>query len=223
MHVVNTNKAHIGEGVFLIKDVANILDLPYPRVRLWIKEWDKNLGKDVGGYSIGNDKNKAVNFYTLIEFYTFYKLREAGFSSQKIKKIHRIVAKETDTKYPFASKIRHDGKHIWYEHPSIEGMIKADGRKQFTLKKILIPYLQKIKFGKDGLAEYYYPIGNNRKIVVHPKHQFGQPTIEGTNIKAETIYSYIRGGETKESVCYLYNLTPDQVTDTIKYCKKIAA
>ena len=73
----------IGEGIFLIRDVSEILLLPYSKVRYWLIEfWEGRFSKDYR-YVLGSKENRSVNFYTLIEFYTFYHLRLHGLSSQK--------------------------------------------------------------------------------------------------------------------------------------------
>ncbi|HXP50824.1 MAG TPA: DUF433 domain-containing protein [Bacteroidia bacterium] len=215
------NIPQIGGGIYLITDVCEILRLPYQKVRYWLNEfWDNGFGINHGGYSFGEKGNKAVNFHTLIEFYTFYKLREQGVSSQKIRKAHNMIAKDLKVQYPFASAVYTDGIDMWYNY--LEECIKLDGKKQIALKKVLAPYLKKIEFGEDHIAIKYFPIGKNRNVVVDPHHQFGAPTIVGTNIKTETIIQLKKGGESKESICLLYNLNLHQVNDAILYYRKTA-
>lgn len=207
----NFNKTpKIGEGIYLIPDIAEILGLPYHKVNNWANEFWST-------HTFGEKGNKAINFLTLIEFYTFYQLRDKGISAQKIKKAHELISKEQNTEYPFARPIETDGKDIWYNY--LENIIRADGRKQIDLKKILDPFLHKIDFGGNKIAERYFPLDRKHKIVIDPKHQFGQPTIVNTNIKASTIYSYYKGGETKQNIKYIYNLTSKQINDAILYYK----
>ncbi len=44
-------------------------------------------------YTFGEEKNKAINFHSLLEFYIFYQLGVHGISSQKIKKVHSLISK----------------------------------------------------------------------------------------------------------------------------------
>ena len=216
----NINYPKIGEGVFLIRDVAEILQLPYSKVRHWLIEfWEGRFSKDYR-YSLGNKDNRTVNFYTLIEFYTFYQLRLNGLSSQKIQKYHHKLSDELGTFYPFARTIHTDGKSIWYE--SLGELIKADGKKQLDLKHILQPFLNKIHFGADGIAERYFPLNNSENIVIDPHHQFGSPTITGTNIKALIINDFYKSGENVENICNLYSITEAQVLDAIHYYNRAA-
>ena len=220
----NTNIPQIGEGIFLTKDVSYILNLPYSKVRHWLNEfWDKEFVSDVNEYySFGDKKNKAIDFYTFIEFHTFYELRKHGVSAQKIRKAHQTISTSLKTKHPFAiAGISHDRNKIWYEH--LEALINADGSKQINIKPILDPFLLKIDYNQNNLAERFYPDGKKHNVVVDPHHQFGQPTIIGTNIKTETIYNLYKGGEKKSDICLMYDLSKKQVSDVILFYTKRAA
>lgn len=213
-----THEPRLGEGVYLTSDVAEILQLPYSKVRRWMVEfWDSRLS-DNGRYSFGDPKNRAVNFYTLIEFYTFYQLRLKDISVQRILTAHKTISKELKTLYPFATNIRTDGKNIWYDY--LDSLVNANGKQQLDLKAILEPFLHKIDFGKNNLADIFYPLDKSRNIVIDPKRQFGQPTIKGRNLRAETVKKLFEGGESKKNICLLYDLKPSEVDDALKYYKR---
>ena len=57
----------IGGGIFLTTDVAEILHIPYHKVKyLMAGFWQTQ--------TFGRTRNKAVNFLALIEFYIYYYL-----------------------------------------------------------------------------------------------------------------------------------------------------
>lgn len=212
------HKPRLGEGIFLTSDVAEILQLPYSKVRRWIVElWDSRFAAQ-GTYSFGEDGNRAVNFYTLIEFYTFYQLRLKGVSAQKIQKAHKTISKEINTPYPFATNIRTDGKEIWYDY--LDELVNANGKQQLDIKSVLAPFLHKIEFGKNNLAELYFPLDKSKNVVVDPKKQFGQPTINGRNLRIDTIRKLYEGGEAKKNICFLYDLKNSEVEDALRYYKR---
>ena len=221
MIVELSNKIHeprLGEGIYLTSDVAEILRLSYSKVRRWIVElWDIRFSEN-GKYSFGDPKNRAVNFYTLIEFYTFYQLRIKGVSAQKIQKAHKTISKELGTPYPFATNIRTDGREIWYDY--LNELVNANGKQQLDLKAVLDPFLHRIDFGINSLAELFYPLDKSKNIVVDPKRQFGQPIIYGRNLRIDTIKKLYEGGESKKNICLLYDLKPSEVNDALRYYKR---
>lgn len=203
----------VGEGIFLTTDVAQILRLPYGKVRRWMKEYWPN-------YTFGEDDNQAINFQTLIEFYTFYHLRNKGLSVKKIQEYHSIIAEDLETPYPFARSIRTDGKDVWYE--LLGNLIKADNKKQFDFKPIIEPFLHKVDFGGSEIAQRFFPLQHSKVIVVDPKRQFGQPIVNGTSIKAETLFNLFEGGEKEEFIAELYDLKVSQVKHAIEYFRTAA-
>lgn len=216
----STNKNYkatpkIGEGIFLAADIAKILNLPYSKVNSCMKGFWNN-------YTFGEERNKAINFHSLIEFYIFFQLRTHGISAQRIKKVHTLMAKELNTPFPFAhNKISADKKkRIYYE--KFENLIKADGKRQMDLAPMLDGFLHKLRYGKDDIAKQYFPLENSENIVIDPKHQFGQPIIAGTNIKTQTIYSLFKAGEKIETISNLYNIPMIKVKDAVTF-HKIAA
>jgi len=71
-------KPSLGIGLYSIPDVAQILNLETPFVRRWLKEyWGNRFKTGKKNLSFwGAGREKAVHFYTLIEFYVFHtKLR----------------------------------------------------------------------------------------------------------------------------------------------------
>jgi uncharacterized protein (DUF433 family) len=212
---INSPEPRIGEGIFLPKDVAEILKLPYSRVKYWIDDYWQS-------YSFGERRNKAVNFYTLIEFYTFYKLREQGFSAQEIKKAHEIISEDLKTHFPFAyAVIKTQRNQIWYE--SLGVLIRADKKQQISIKNFVEPFLQQIEFGENNLAKRLFPLKSSKNIVVDPDHQFGLPTISGTNIQTKTILNLYESGESKESIRILYGISDPQIIDALQFYKKMVA
>ena len=204
----------LNEGIYSTKDISDILDLPYSKVR-------QSMGGFWQDYTFGAHRDKAINFLTLIEFYTYYKLREIGIKPYVIKKAHTEIAKHLNTPYPFARNIIHtDGKGIWYN--LLELLINADGTQQINIAQIIEPFLNKIQFNEKNLAEKFFPLAGSNRIVVDPKYQFGQPVIAGTRIKAEIINDFYKAGESITLICKLYKLSKEQVEDAITYYKQIA-
>ena len=204
----------IGEGIYSIYDIAKILGLPYHKVRRVINGfWSE--------YTFGEKGDRGVNFWTLIEFYTYYKLRELGVKPSIIKKAHLAISKHLGTPYPFARDIIHtDGKGVWYS--LVEFYINADGTQQINLAPFIKPFLGKIEFSNSNLAEKFYPLKGSKNIVVDPKYQFGQPVINGTRIKAELISDFYKAGESLELISKIYNLKKEQVEDAVNYYKQSA-
>ncbi|MFN0083234.1 MAG: DUF433 domain-containing protein [Ferruginibacter sp.] len=225
---MNSLKTHskLGEGIYSISDIAFLLKLPKQRVRRWLNDfWDIRLAEKYDQkYSWDHGRNQATNFYTLIEFYIFYCLRDAGVSQKKIFEAHEAMAKQLKTVYPFASaKLLTDGKNILYSLND-GTTVKADTSKQITLRELIEQFYNKIDFSSSNkVAEKFYPLGKDKRIVVDPHHQFGQPVIKQTNIMAETIYDMFNAGESKIFISRFYDISINEVNSAINLFHNKAA
>lgn len=215
----------LAEGIYSIPDIAFLLRLPKAKVRRWLNDfWDARLAEKYNQkYSWGEGREKATNFYTLIEFYVFYQLRDSGVAVKSIFNAHEVMAKQLKTPYPFASaELLTDGRCILY---SLEDgtTIKADKTHQITFKQIIKDFCKKIEFSDNKLAERYYPMGKQQHIIVDPNHQFGQPVIEDTNLLAETIYRMHTAGESNDFLARLYDIPLKNVEAAISLFNNRAA
>jgi uncharacterized protein (DUF433 family) len=224
MDAMIKKKPSLGIGLYTIPDVANILNLDRTFVRRWLREYWGNqfLSKGRSSASWGKGREKAIHFFTLIEFYVFYQLRKQGVSAQNIAKSHEIIREELDTSFPFAnSVILTDGKKIFYTRNG-DLIINADKSQQINFKSIIEEFCHKIDFGKDLNALRYWPLGKEKNIVVDPHHQLGQPTVRNTNILAETLYSMYTSGEKISFISSLYDVAESDVKASIEFFKKAA-
>lgn len=215
----------LGTGVYTIPDVAAILNLPSDKVRRWLREyWNAQFGQS-GQYafSVGKGRDLTVNFLTLIEFYTFFLLREEGASVRTIVNAHKTLEKYYQTRYPFAtSTILTDGRKIFFSSEMGE-IVHADASFQVTIAETLNPFCKKIEFDDNGLAERFFPLGREHDVVIDPERQFGQPVVGQTNILTETVFNLHRGGESVEFIARIYDLNINQVQDAINFYHRNAA
>lgn len=220
------HKNALGHGIYTSTDIAQLLGIPRRKVARYLKNyWDDRLGKELfnDSYSWQSEsgKVKAVNFYVLIELYVCFKLQEFGVKPKRVLEARKNIAQETKTQYPFAtSKVLTDNSKIWYKFQ--DSIIDADGTRQTNFKAIISDYVKNIDFDEQEQAVKFYPNGRKSSVVINPQHQFGQPTIEGTNINTETIYSMYKSGESIESIIYLYDLDKKSVKDIINFYQKAA-
>ena len=152
---VATLEPKLGEGIYTVSDVSRILDIRNSKLRYWVKKfWDGRLGEHNNlKYSWGEGRDRAINFHTLIEFYTYYKLREIGVKSKKILHAHHVMSDFLKTPFPFASaNVLTDGKSVLFE-PEIDQIINADKTLQTNISEFIIPFCTKIDFDRNALAE----------------------------------------------------------------------
>ncbi|MBC8486837.1 MAG: DUF433 domain-containing protein [Bacteroidetes bacterium] len=221
------NKPQIGDGIYTVPDLAKILNLKYYKVQRLLSEyWDNRLaGNFIRSYSWSDGKSKAVNFHTLVEFYTYFHFREAGVTTKVILNAHKELSKMFKTPFPFATAgvlegLASVGKRIVFQFSESQ-IINIDMTKQLNLKFIK-DFMNKLDFNKGELANRLWPLGKNHSVVVDPDHQFGQPTIYGTNIIPYTIYHMVKANEPVDFIASTYGISKKQIKDAITFCKQAA-
>ena len=225
----------IGGGVYTIPDSSQILNLPRLKVQRWVSGYTHIITNclkkhsqgvvDQGVWGVG--KGRGLNFYALIEMYSFAALRDLGVSSQKIRKARDELSSRFGTLYPLAShRLLSDGRQILVSLESLaEPVLMILGEQgQIALRKIIEPFCRKIDFCKDtALAMRYWPLGRERAVVVDPRQNFGRPSIVDTNISTETIAQFIRSGETNKTVAQEFELSEASVLDAVEFELKLVA
>ena len=71
-----SHKNELGCGIYTIPDISRLLNIERRKVTRYISEYfDEKIGRelfnDTYSWSV-NKRNKAVNFYILIELFTFF-------------------------------------------------------------------------------------------------------------------------------------------------------
>lgn len=220
------NKLEIGNGIFTTQEIAQILRLPYQKVRKWITEyWDGDLGKCYEkeySWIVGN--SRAVGFHTLIEFYIMMQFTEAGVKTKEVLKAHKELSKFYNTLFPFAKKevienIKTDHSKIFLEKDG--DTISLDGSKQFNLA-IIKMFFKNLEFDDEMLASRFWPLGKEHSIVCDPHRKFGQPVLDGTSIQSEAIYRMYLADEPISFIASLYEVSENAVKDAILFHKKAA-
>lgn len=213
-------KPKFGEGFYTATDAANILNLPYSKISYWFRAMVRGRFEahtDFRYYFRFEDVT-AVNFYTLIELYVFNFFRQNKVSVNKILTAHFTLSEFLETPYPFSHYdiLLSSGGNILFDHSG--GLFEATPGFQQAIKEYVLPYGKKIHF-ENKMARKYYPFGKDHSVVIDPRHQFGSPFLEGTNIKVSTIASLKRGGESIELLAEIFKITTDQVIDALTFAK----
>lgn len=219
------SKAVLGAGIYMVSDISSLLNIPKHKIRRYLSLWDERMGQpffeDTFTWSAGKSA-KAVSFLTMIELKTVFRLQELGMKPRDILKARENIARDFHIAHPFANEnLLSDGRKLWMYVQ--DALVSTDGSKQTNIVDFVELFAkEKLVFGANGLAERYFPSGNQSKIVVDPHHQFGQPVIDGTNVMAASIFSMYQSGEQVEQISRLYDLQIEWVNEAIRFYKQSA-
>jgi len=195
---------YTNSGIYYPSDIQLILKLNKQNTSNWIKNYYHAMDLKIG-------RQRAINFYMLIELYVINKLLKV-MSHKQIKEQYKLLSKSM--LYPFARK------EIYYFNEKI--YIKEKNKylcadSNFSIDDIIDEFSSKISYSSDGLSEEFYPLTKNSHIVVNPHIQAGEPVIKGTRIPVENIYEMLKNNESIENICFYYQLQPEIIEEVKKF------
>ena len=224
----------IFQGIYTIPDAAHILKVPLVKLRRWLKteaEAEEVICQESTRYGLsktginGEGTERHINFLSLIELSTIYRLRDSGIGFVEIRAVRSELSKKYKTEYPFALKgLLADGRKIAKEldKPNDYLLLNAQGQRGF--KPILKDFFTRIDFEETSqLAGCYYPCGKEASIVVDPRISFGRPTIKGTAIAVETLKALSKGGEPPNQIAEQYEIKESDVEQALEFAIPQAA
>lgn len=167
---------------------------------------------------------RHFNFLTLIEVFTIAELREFGVTPATLRRVRQELSERYETEFPFALEgLLVNGRKMLRQLGD-EALLELGTNGQQAFERIVEPFCTRIDFDKHTQhAERYFPLGDNRQVVVDPKHSFGRPVVFGTNITTETLFSLHSSGEQPEDLANDYELSMDQVASAIEFESRRAA
>lgn len=204
---------------YSVADIARILNFPESQIKRWLREFKKSQ-LTVEEVKDAKELSLTLDFHTLIEFYTFYQLREQGVGPSRINKARAVLADVLNTRYPFATaNILTDGRNVFF-HADIGELIKADPTLQINIQEVVRPFCNRIEFGDDSLASKLYPLGRESAIQLDPKRQGGQPVVGDTEILSKSVFDQFLNGNSVEALANRFDLSEKEVKDVIGFYEK---
>ncbi|NQY00449.1 MAG: DUF433 domain-containing protein [Flavobacteriaceae bacterium] len=208
----------IGKGIYTVSDLALILKMPKSRARYWVNTYLRgDLPKITNfRYNFSPEEGVFITFNSLLELHVFEQLRQKGHSKKKILEAYTTISKLYNTKYPFTIKdIVTAGDLILLNQGG--QLISANPSFQLHLKEVLIPYLEKIEFDKEGKAKRFFPSGKANSVVINPNVQFGSPVIKGTRINVLNLVEDYHAVDSIKTLAKIYNLKEQEINDAIEF------
>ena len=221
----------LATGAYTLPDAACLLQVPLARLRYWLRGASASNSATGSRHlpagefeTLGEGKDRHFGFQTLIELFTIAELRERGVQMKTLQAARAELAERYQTPHPFALRgLLTNGRKLLKELGDAV-LLELGTGGQTAFERVVEPFCKRLDFdAATNMATRFYPDEKSRSIVVDPKHAFGRPVIDGTNITTEAIGCLIRGGEKVEDVAADYRLEPAQVEAAWEYERKLAA
>lgn len=219
-------------GIYTVPDAARITGVSPSRIRRWLRgyEWDSRGNRGASEAIFYGDLPMldavvAVSFLDLIEIRFIDGFLKLGVTWRKMRELHGKAKAMVDSQHPFSTeKFKTDGKTIVAELGTETGakiLIDLASNQQF-FQQIMSPYLKGLKF-RDNQVMQWWPLGDQRAIVLDPTQRFGAPIIARRGIPTSLLAKAFRVEGSIEVVASWMNVTEAEVADAVEYEAGLAA
>jgi uncharacterized protein (DUF433 family) len=218
----------IGIGLYTPAEAARLIRVPVRTLQRWLKgHWigDREYEALWPLHGELEDGSTYLSFLDLVQARVALALINAGLSSQKVRKAIELGRTILNTDYPFASaRFRTDGRTVVLQvliQGEDDGLIDLkDG--QYLLKNVVEPSLRGLEFDKD-LAVRWWPSGQEDRILIDPRRQFGQPIDAETGVPTSVLAAAVEAESSVERAARVYRVPVAAVRRAVRFEKKLYA
>jgi uncharacterized protein (DUF433 family) len=173
----------LGHGVYNLPEAARLTRLRPQRVREWF------TGRSGARKAVFRSDyqavqgDRAISFLDLVELFVAGQLRDHGVSLQALRKVHKSLEMDLDTRHPFCRReILSDGKNVFVlglDEKGTEEMVEVLSRQRVFVE-ILLPFLKKIDY--DSATQLARKWFITEQVVLDPMICLGKPIVERVGI-----------------------------------------
>lgn len=148
---------------------------------------------------VQSGRGNTVSFNALAEGFIVESFRRVGLPMARIRPAIEILRNEIGIENALLSeKLQTDGAEILIRNG--EDQLVVVRNHQGVFNEVVAEFLQSISY-RDGFADYLrLPAFEAVDVVVDPKRNSGQPTVDKLGVRVEDIVSRVRAGEPMDEV-----------------------
>ncbi len=212
-------------GIYTAAEASRLTGVSSKHVRQWLTSYRATLRKKsftrLWTPQLPPIKNKlALGFLDLIEVKFVGAFLERGVSWRMIHRAREKAAElYPNASHPFCTKqFVTDGQRVFAEvHRKTKDRsaqeMATDPRVFAEITKL---FLKQFEFRQTAL-ERWWPLGLERRIVVDPRRNFGQPTLANEGIPTQALAESARANGSVEAVARWYEISAEAVKEAVEY------
>jgi uncharacterized protein (DUF433 family) len=218
---------------------GRLVDLSPDRVRRWLLGYSYSYPVSTGElrtsqkapvvHRKGARGSQYASFLDLIDLLFVKKFLDHGISLQRLRQAldetQKIIGGHHFAQRGFFT----DGKKIYLEvkhsKQSADALLELLSGGQWVIAPVIKQAAHQIEFDDEtGFAERWYPLGQDKPIVIDPAIAFGAPTLVGRGIKTSNVHDLFLAEEKQVNrVCSWMSLTESEVRTAVAFESQLLA
>lgn len=166
-----------------------------------------------------------MGFRDLMEIRFVAAFIEQGVTWRTMRLAHAAAKVQLDSDHPFCThRFATDGRHI------LQQEVEVAGDRRFTdivtnqreFDSIVTPFLLELEFD-DGVLRWW-PLGQNRAVVLDPSRNLGQPIVAGGGVQTRILANSVKANDgSVEVVARWFEVAAEEVRDAMEFEKRLLA
>ncbi len=191
----------LGVGFYSYADAARIIGIAPGKLRRWVRDYDYYIHARRGDsrplvVRHFAPEDRVLSFLELIELLFISLFRQEGLSLATIRQAAETASQWFSTNYPFAIKqFNTDGRFIFAtlaSETNSRDILAELGKGQLAFPTVVEPFLRKLDYRADNLANAFWPLGRQERVVLDPERSFGKPIDAETGVPTSVLYNAVR-------------------------------
>lgn len=221
----------LGMGVYSVADASRLTGIPTRRVKRWIAgyEFRTTTGRRQSGPLVMRDYRRddgvaQLSFRDLMELRFVDAFLEYGVGWKELRRSAKRASEQLGATHPFSTLgFRTDGhslfaqcvdesgdKHIWQ---------LRDNQSVFT--RVIEPLLKGVEIRGSEMLRWW-PLGNQAKVVIDPRRNFGRPVGQTSGIPSFVLAAYATSHSIRDAADW-FEVDRSEVRDCIRFEHRMAA
>lgn len=229
-----TRYERIGRGVYSLTDAQRLTGVSRHTIRRWTQGYsyrstnEKRFSDAIIGTEVPSvDGIPVLDFSDLLEVRFLDVFRRYGVSLKVIRLASKRAQELLGRTHPFSTKIfKTDGQTILAEivRETQDSVLLDLVRDQFEFKRIVDPYLYHgIEYDQLQEPARWWPLGDERLVVVDPRRSFGQPIVTPGGVPTQILKWAFDAEQSVDAVAKWYDVPVSAVIDAIAFEEGLAA
>ncbi len=230
--MAQSNLTLLGRGLYSPTEASRLTRVPIRRINRWTRgywffhrgkrQWSEpivGLGRDTLGDA------PVLDFADLLEVRCLSAFRDRNIGWPSIRLAFIRAREVLKTSHPFSSnRFQVSGRAILAEVEDESGdkHLLDLVRDQWVFDQLVFESLHKgLHYGREDSPQWWTPLGEERKVMVHPARAFGAPIVFPENIRTRVLYASFGAEQSVEAVAEWYRVTETAVSDAIEFEESI--
>jgi uncharacterized protein (DUF433 family) len=227
------DSTYFNTGIYPVRDAARLTGVSASRIRRWLRgyhyRWHEKAYASPPvwhGQWQPIDHSLAVGFLDLIEIRFVDAFLKAGVSWATLRQARQRAEEIFKVTHPFCTnRFVTDGREIFVElhretgEPSLVEIVN----RQAVFAQIIRPFLKELEFAEGTGLVRWWPLGEQRLVVLDPTRNFGRPIVARHGVPTEVLASAARVTGSVTEVARWYEVPEEEIKDAVEFEQRLAA